>query len=118
VKPKKQKFIGSSTFKQCMHSRCKAKAVIEGYCRLHYIANWKTIRFNKKVKAEQKLNSYVDKLIKKYPKDFLEKIKESLESEDKFKEAMEEFDIEADFESTETDREFLEKFIRNIKPDE
>ncbi len=105
-KPAKKKF--------CAQSECNRPAVQKGFCRLHYLANWKHIRFDQKVKAERRLNAYVDRMSRKYPADFMEKIKEGLESEDKFKETIEELDLESD-QKTETEREYLEKFSRTIK---
>ena len=100
----------------CAHAGCKKEPSAHGYCRLHYISNWKHIRFKEKVKAERRLNAYVDKIAKKYPKDFLEKIKETLEDENKFKEMITELDIDIDLNPRETDDEFLAKFLRAVKP--
>lgn len=102
--------------KLCTAPSCKREASAQGYCRLHYISNWKHIRFNEKVKAERRLNAYVDRIAKKYPQDYLEKIKETLEDEKKFKEMVSELDIEVDISPKETDDEFLAKFLRAIKP--
>ena len=101
--------------KFCLQADCKSEAVSHGYCRLHYIANWKHIRFNDQVKAERRLNAYVDRISKKYPKDYLDRIKEGLENEDKFKQTMEELELESGEETTETEREYLEKFVRSVK---
>ena len=104
--------------KFCTHEECNLPATQKGFCRLHYLANWKHIKFDQKVKAERRLNSYIDRMSKKYPDDFMEKIKEGLENEDKFKETIEELDLEAE-QKSETEREYLEKFVRNnIKGDE
>ena len=102
--------------KQCTNPGCKKEASSEGYCRLHYLANWKHIKFNEKVKAERRLNAYVDRIAKKYPSDYLEKIKETLEDESKFKEMVSELEIELEQGPKETDDEFLEKFLRILKP--
>jgi hypothetical protein len=99
----------------CMQTECKAESVSHGYCRLHYISNWKHIKFDRHVKAERRLNAYVDRLAKKYPKDFVEKIKEGLEDEDKFRQTVEELDLESENGFRETENEFLEKFLRGIK---
>src|SRR4051812_2147255 len=99
----------------CMHEDCKEPAVLHGYCRLHYIANHRTIRLSEQIKAERRLNAYVDRLSRRYPGDFLEKIKEGIESEDKFKESVDELDLENDPEPTETEREYLERFSRTKK---
>ncbi len=103
--------------KYCSHSRCKRDAVSEGFCRLHYLANWKHLKFNEQVKAERRLNSFVDRMAKKYPDDYLDRIKEGLEDENKFKQAVQELDVE-EGEATETEREYLEKFVRTVKGDE
>lgn len=102
--------------KACTQRGCKKEGQSEGYCRLHYLANWKHIKFNEKVKAERRLNAYVDRIAKKYPKDYLDKIKETLENEDKFKEMVSELEIELEQGPKETDDEFLEKFLRILKP--
>jgi hypothetical protein len=107
----------TSKTKICAESRCKAPATSDGYCRLHYLRNWKELRSEKKDKAEKRLNSYVDRLMKKYPGEYLDKIKESLESEEKFKEAMQEVDLEVEGDG-ESDREYLEKLSRNVKTGE
>lgn len=85
----------------------------QGMSRMRYIAEWKKKRDKDKEKAERRLNSYVDRLVKKYPEEYLEKIKEGLENEDKFKETMEELEMEA--EDNQTDREFLERLSRAVK---
>jgi len=100
----------------CTHTGCKKEANNQGYCRLHYITNWKHIRFKEKVKAERRLNAYVDKISKNNPKDYLERIKETLEDESKFKEMVSELEIELDMSPKETDDEFLAKFLRAVKP--
>lgn len=103
--------------KKCSQKGCKQPSEnTHGYCRLHYIANWKHIKFNDKVKAERRLNAYVDRIAKKFPKDYLEKIKETLENEDKFKEMVSELDIDLEAGPKESDDEFLEKFLRTVKP--
>ena len=101
--------------KFCDQADCERGAVSHGYCRLHYISNYKHIKFNNHVKAERRLNAYVDRLAKKYPKDYLERIKEGLESEDKFKETMQDLELDGDAEPPETEREYLEKFLRGLK---
>ena len=103
--------------KFCAESGCRKAAQSQGYCRLHYLANWRHIKLNKQIKAESRLNSFVDRIAKKYPKDFMEKIKEGLEDEDKFKQVAQELDIDPAEPNTEdTENEFLEKFLRAVKP--
>jgi hypothetical protein len=101
--------------KYCAQPECKEKAQSQGFCRLHYIANWKQLKADKKDRAEKRLNAYVDRLAKKYPSDYMERIKEGLEDEEKFKASVAELDLESDEENSETEREFLEKFLRSMK---
>ena len=106
----------STKKKFCMHSACKNEAFTDGFCRLHYISNWKHIKFNRKVKAERRLNAYVDLISKRYPKDYLEKIKESLESEEKFQNTIEELDFDSTKATVdESEKEYMERFLRKIK---
>lgn len=116
--PKAPKAAKAPKPKKCAQRGCKqpSQNESEGYCRLHYIANWKHIKFNDKVKAERRLNAYVDRIAKKFPKDYLEKIKETLENEGKFKEMVSELDIDLEAGPKESDDEFLEKFLRAVKP--
>lgn len=102
--------------KACIQTGCRAAPETNGYCRLHYIENWKRIRLNRQVKAERRLNSYISRLAKKYPKDYLEKIKEGLEDPEKFSESLQEIDLHI-HETGEnfTDEEFLEKLVRGLK---
>ena len=112
---KKEK-VKARAKKKCAERGCKSQSVSEGYCRLHYLANWKHIKFNEQVKAERRLNAYIDRLSKRYPKDYMEKIKEGLEDPEKFQQMVDELEVEVGKSEPETDNEFLEKFMRVIKP--
>lgn len=100
--------------KFCAQEDCKAEAVSQGFCRLHFLANWKTRKAEASTKAERRLNAYVDRLAKKYPADYMDKIKEGLENEEKFKQTVDELELE-ESDNPETEREYLEKFTRTIK---
>lgn len=113
--PKETKAKACSKKESCLQKGCRERATTKGYCRIHYIANWKRIRLNRQMKAERRLNSYVNRLVKKYPKEYLEKIKEGLESEEKFVESLHEMDIQGETGPTDTEREYLERLSRNFK---
>lgn len=112
---KSSKETASKKKRFCIQAECNEPATSHGYCRLHYIANWKHIKFNNQVKAERRLNAYVDRLARKYPKDYLERIKEGLENEEVFRATVEELEIDAEADSTETEREFLERLADKLK---
>jgi hypothetical protein len=110
-----QKKYGRTTEnRHCCHPNCKLMAVINGNCRLHYIAKLSTTRRRNRIKAENRLNQYVDKMARLYPTDYLKKIKEGLEDEEKFKQTVREVDLENDLDP-ETEREFLERLERAVK---
>lgn len=116
VKPKLAKTpkapkVPKAKKKKCAHKKCKRDADQSNYCRLHYLQNWRKIRLNERIKAERRLNSYIDHLAKRYPKDFLEVIKEGIEDLDKFRQTLAELDEGSD---SETEREFLERFSRKL----
>lgn len=103
----------------CTVRGCKKPGVSLGYCRLHYFSHWKQIKEDEKTRAERRLNAYVDRLAKRYPDDYLERIKEGIENEDVFKKMMEQLDMEGETEDkAETEREYLEKLARTIKTED
>jgi len=104
---KKQKF--------CLHDQCSQEANLKGFCRLHYIANWRELKTSQKQKSEKRLNAYVDRMAERYPKDYMDRIREGLGDETKFRASLDE--MEVDGENSENDQEFLEKFLRDIKVD-
>jgi len=116
VKKKVAKLVKKGRSKSCEYPKCKATAQSMGYCRLHYLANWKRIKLSNQLKAEARLNHFVDKLAKKYPDSYMEKIKEGVESEERFLEITKELDIDSKETIKETDSEFLERFLRAVKP--
>lgn len=104
--------------KFCLQEDCKREATSKGYCRLHYIQNWQQIKLDNKARAERRLNAYIDKLSKKYPQDYVDKIREGLENDERFQQSVQEADLDNDIENSETENEFLEKFLRNIKSED
>lgn len=103
--------------KFCLEEDCKQQAVTKGYCRLHYLQNWKKIKLDDKAKAERRLNAYIDKLSRKYPQDYIDKIREGLENNERFQNSIQEADLDSDSDG-ESENEFLEKFLRNIKAED
>lgn len=104
--------------KYCAEDGCKLTAAQEGYCRLHYIKNFRDLKNAHQKRAERRLNAYVDRLAKKYPNDYLERIKEGIENEEKFKRTMEELELDEEGNENETEREYLERLTNKLKLDE
>lgn len=89
-----------------------------GFCRLHYLKNWKKVKADKKVKAVKTLNNYVENIIRTNPENYKSKIKNSLFG-DPAAETHTYFQKD-DFESVMEDlgyKEDLDKLIDGIKVD-
>lgn len=64
----------------CKDENCKNAATTEGYCRLHYLRNWRRIKEEAGKKSAKKLNRYIEYVIKKHPDRYLDIIKKDLRS--------------------------------------
>lgn len=121
AKPVKAKGAGRAKKERfCAAEGCKLSAAMGGYCRLHYLKNYRTIKATEQAKAEKRLNTFVDRLAKKYPNDYLERLKEGIESEEKFQQTVHELELEPEQteEQKETEREYLERFTTKLKIDD
>jgi hypothetical protein len=78
----------------CRVRDCDQAAVVEGYCRYHYLLLWKRIQVRRKILADGKLERYVDELTSRYPDKFLEMIRKDLKSEKDFLTAIAELEID------------------------
>ena len=92
---------------ECREKNCENPASTGGYCRLHYISNWKTIKKNEAILVEGKLQDFIEEIIKKYSVKEVEGIIEDLSDEKSFLKALKEMDIE----SGDDDIDFNEELI-------
>jgi len=102
----------------CREVACELMATTGGYCRMHYIKNWKRIKRKEIILKEKKLNSYIEELVSKYPDKYIEAIRQDLASEKDFAKVIADLEIDEsmdDFESIET--ESAEGIIDNLKRD-
>ena len=99
----------------CKSSGCDDHAVIESYCRYHYLFHWKKIQLKKKILSEGKLNKYISELTSKYPNKYLEMLRNDLKSEKDFLLAIQELEIEDSDTSTEGDEDsFIEAEVQGV----
>lgn len=66
--------------KICKELGCHNAQTTAGYCRLHYLKNWKRIKTEQKERAAKRLNRYIDSICRKHPDRYIEAIKEDLRS--------------------------------------
>ncbi len=102
----------------CREVACELMCTTGGYCRMHYIKNWKKIKRKEMILKEKKLNHYIEELVSKYPDKYIEAIRQDLASEKDFAKVIADLEIEEgmdDFESVDT--ESAEGMIDNLKRD-
>ncbi len=78
----------------CKYSGCDEIAAVEGYCRYHYLLNWKRIQLKKKILTEGKLDKYIHELTAKYPDKYVEMLKGDLKTEKDFTSVVNELEID------------------------
>lgn len=78
----------------CRARDCDQAAIVDAYCRYHYLLFWKRIQVRKKILADGKLERYVEELTSRYPDKFLEMIRRDLRTEKDFLGAIQELEID------------------------
>lgn len=78
----------------CRVKECDQAAMVESYCRYHYLLFWKRIQVRKKILSEGKLERYVEELTARYPDKYLEMIRRDLKTEKDFLGAIQELEID------------------------
>lgn len=64
----------------CKEEDCKNAATSGGYCRLHFLKNWKRLKEEEHERAAKKLNRYVESIMRRHPERYVEIIKKELRS--------------------------------------
>lgn len=78
----------------CRARDCDQIAVVDTYCRYHYLLFWKRIQVRKKILMDGKLERYIEELTSRYPDKFLEMIRRDLRTEKDFLAAIQELEID------------------------
>lgn len=97
----------------CRARDCDQIAIVDAYCRYHYLLFWKKIQVRKKILVDGKLEKYIEELTSRYPDKFLEMIRRDLRTEKDFLAAIQELEID---EST-NENEFEEdtQYIEEVR---
>jgi hypothetical protein len=98
----------------CRVKECDQVAMVEGYCRYHYLLFWKRIQVRKKILSEGKLERYVEELTSRYPDKYLEMIRKDLKSEKDFVGAIQELEIDESSVDNEYEDE-AQNFIEEVR---
>lgn len=111
-------FINSSGETVCREVACEGLATSGGYCRLHYIKNWKKIKRKEGILREKKLNQYIEELVLKYPDKYIEAIRQDLASDKDFAKVIYDLDLDESVDDFDAENaESADSLIDTIKRD-
>lgn len=99
----------------CREIACESHHTTSGYCRLHYIKNWKKIKRKELILREKKLNQYIEELVSKYPDKYIEAIKGDLADEQAFSKVIYDLELDESADDLPSDEDGDESIIDNIK---
>ena len=114
--------LGTSTRRSissdiCREVACEGLATSGGYCRLHYIKNWKKIQRKALILKEGKLNQYIEELVAKYPDKYLDAIRQDLTNNREFSKVVRDLELDEGFDEFDAEGENVDSLIDSIKRD-
>lgn len=92
---KKKAKLAEALKRKCREPVCEQDHLIGGFCRLHYIKNWKKIKRKEAILASGQLNNYVEELVSKYPDRYLDVIRQDLASEKDWSKVVVDLELDA-----------------------
>lgn len=101
----------------CREVACESLASASGYCRLHYIKNWKKIKRKETIMKEGRLNQYIEELVAKYPEKYLEAIRVDLANDKEFVKVIRDLELDESIDDFEGENESVEGIVENIRRD-
>lgn len=101
----------------CREVACEGLATSGGYCRLHYIKNWKKIQRKALILKEGKLNQYIEELVAKYPDKYIEAIRQDLANNREFSKVVRDLELDEGFDEFDSENENVDSLIDSIKRD-
>lgn len=101
----------------CREVACEGLATTGGYCRMHYIKNWKKIKRKELILKEKKLNQYIEELVAKYPDKYIEAIRQDLANDKDFAKVIADLDLDESIDDFEMEGDNADSFIDNIRRD-
>lgn len=101
----------------CREIACESSSTTAGYCRLHYIKNWRKIKRKEMILREKKLNQYIEELVSKYPDKYLESIRIDLADEKAFGKVIHDLELDESLDDVEGDDESDDAIVEGIRRD-
>jgi hypothetical protein len=75
---------GKVAIQVCRELACDSAQIGSGYCRLHYIKNWKKVKNRELILSEGHLNRFIADLVQKFPEKVLDALYKDLSTEADF----------------------------------
>jgi hypothetical protein len=63
----------------CKFAGCHDIATTQTFCRFHYLSSWRKLKTKEAKRKGQELEGYLQEMSKKFPEEFLEKLKVEVE---------------------------------------
>lgn len=106
--------------KLCKEKGCNNSSTTMGYCRVHYLKNWKEIKDKQKQKSLKNLNKYIDHIMHKHPEGYMDVIREDLRNYDQFSRKAESYLSDDEFHDVmdEVSDDDIDRIIDQIKIDD
>lgn len=101
----------------CREIACEGLSTTSGYCRLHYIKNWKKIKRKELILKEKKLNQYIEELVAKYPDKYIEAIRSDLADEKAFSKVIYDLELDEGIDEIPSEEESDDSIIESVKRD-
>ncbi len=101
----------------CREVACEGVSTTSGYCRLHYIKNWKKIKRKELILKEKKLNQYIEELVAKYPDKYIEAIQADLADEKAFAKVIYDLELDEGIDEIPSEEESDDSIIESVKRD-
>ncbi len=114
AEPGKKRANSRSLEDACREVACESVSTTAGYCRLHYIKNWKKIKRKELILREKKLNQYIEELVAKYPDKYIEAIKQDLSDEKAFAKVIYDLELDESVDDIDVEGENEDQIIENI----
>jgi hypothetical protein len=101
----------------CREVACEGLGTSAGYCRMHYIKNWKKIKRKEVILKEGKLNKYIEELVAKYPDKYIEAIRQDLANDKDFAKVIHDLDLDESVDDFDGEGESIDAIVGDIKRD-
>ncbi len=99
----------------CRVQDCDQVAVVDAYCRFHYLLYWKKIQYRKKILADDKFEKYIEELTSKYPDKFLDVIRRDLSNQKNFISAIQEMELDESDPDTAQDLDDAKSYLDEVR---